>query len=127
LHLTYVYIFFFFFFFINFFFFSTLISFIIFYSQYLFSFVTDNKHDINFRKRKINHAVRIDYETLSNYSFLFNRRTVHFKLKLLKFTCNKYRSLRVTYRPSPMYRISFERPCSKSIIATYTIFSVKIY
>jgi hypothetical protein len=108
-------------------FFSTLISFFIFYSQYSFSFVTDNKHDINFRKRKINHAVRIDYETLSNYSFLFNRRTVHFKLKLLKFTCNKYRSLTITYRPSPMYRISFERPCSKSITTTYTIFSVKMY
>ncbi len=61
--------------------------------------------------------VRIDYETLSNYSFLFNRRTVHFKLKLLKFTSNKYRSLSV------MYRISFERPRSKSVTATYTIFS----
>ncbi len=40
--------------------------------------------------RKINHAIRIDYETLSNYSFLFNRRTVvHFKLKLLKFNSIK--------------------------------------
>ncbi len=67
--------------------------------------------------RKINHAVRIDYETLSNYSFLFNRHTVHFKLKLLKFTSNKYRPLTV------MYRISFERPCRKSITTTYTIFN----
>ncbi len=71
--------------------------------------------------RKINHAVHIDYETLSNYSFLFNWRIVHFKLKLIKFPSNKYRSLNV------MYRISFERPCRKSITSTYTIFSVKIY
>ncbi len=34
--------------------------------------------------RKINHAIRIDYETLFNYSFLFNRRTVHFLKKITK-------------------------------------------
>ncbi len=74
--------------------------------------------------RKINHAIRMDYETLSNYSFLFNPRTVHVKLKLLKFTSNQYRPL------TAMYRISLERPCSKSITSTYTIFtifSVKVY
>jgi hypothetical protein len=69
-----------------------------------------------------NHVVCIDYETLFNYSILFNWRTVHFKLKLLKFNSNKYRSLTVI-----MYRISFERPCIKSITSTYIIFSVKVY
>ncbi len=69
------------------------------------------------KTRKINHAVRIDYETLSSYSFLLNRHTVHFKLKLLKFTSNQYHPLTV------MDRTSFERPCSKSITATYTIFN----
>ncbi len=45
-------------------------------------------------------------------------------LTLLKFTLNIYRLLTV------MYRISFERPCSKSITSIYTIFtifSVKVY
>ncbi len=78
-------------------------------------------HHLEFEKfitktRKINRAVRIDYETLFNYIFLFNRRIAHFKLKLLKFTSKQYRSSTVTYR------ISLERPCSKSITATYAIF-----
>ncbi len=45
-------------------------------------------------------------------------------LTLLKFTLNKSRPLTI------MYRISLERPCSKSITSTYTIFtifSVKVY
>ncbi len=40
-------------------------------------------------------------------------------LTLLKFTSNQYRSW------TTMYRISFERPCIKTITATYMILNMK--